>query len=252
MLFLIGLGLGPGEVTVNGLSSIKKSSKVFIEKYTTPISEEYMGFLKTLGKEIIFLERSSMEDSAKELVAKAKTEDIAILIPGDPLIATTHHLLFIVAKNLSISVKVFHASSIFSSAIAESRLDIYKFGPTTTITNWSEKYKPTSFLENIERNIKNNQHTLLLFDILNNGERTLSPKEAISIIKQSEDKLQKKVITNSKIILLGNVGCEDQVLFYGTLEEVEKLNFKTQNKFCMVIPGKISFAEAELLELLKS
>ncbi len=250
MLFLIGLGLGPGELTLNGLSSIKKSSTVFIENYTTPISKEYINFLNTLGKNIIFLERKSMEDSAKELVSKAKNEDIAVLIPGDPLIATTHHLLFIVAKNLSINVKVCHASSIFSSAIAESRLDIYKFGPTTTITNWSEKYKPTSFLENIERNIQNNQHTLLLFDIINDGERTLYPNEAISIIKKAEEKLQKKIITNH-VILLANVGCEDQVLFYGTLDEIKKLKFNTQNKFCMVVPGKISFAEAELLELLK-
>lgn len=252
MLFLIGLGLGTGEITYNGISSIKKSSKVFIENYTTPISNEYMEFLNTLGKKLIPIERSSMEDFAKDLVSQAKKEDIAILIPGDPLIATTHHLLFVVANNLSIPVKVHHSSSIFSSAIAESRLDIYKFGPTTTITNWSEKYKPTSFLETIEKNIKNNQHTLLLFDILNNGERTLFPNEAISIIEKSEEKLQRTIVSNVPVILLGNVGCEDQLLFYGTFQQIKKLKLNKQNKFCMVVPAKISFAEAELIELLKN
>ncbi|MEM0200813.1 MAG: diphthine synthase [Candidatus Micrarchaeaceae archaeon] len=251
MLFLIGLGLGPGEISINGVSTIKKCKKIFIENYTTPISEEYIFFLKSLTKKITFLERKDMEDYAKKLVSNAKEENVAILIPGDPLIATTHHLLFIIAKNLSIPIKVLHSSSVFSAAVAESRLDIYKFGPTTTLSNWSEKYKPTSFLEKIQQNIKNNQHTLLLFDIINNGERTLYPKEALSIIEKAEEKIEKKVLSNKEVILLGNLGCDNQLIFYGTLQKITEINTSGLNKFCMVIPGKISFAEAELLELIK-
>ncbi len=250
MLYLIGLGLDNGELSLNGLKALKNSKKLFLETYTTPISEEYLSFLKKQDIELILLNRSDLEENAKTLISKAKAEDIAILVPGDPLIATTHHLLLVIAKNLGVKVTIFHSSSIFSAAIAESGLDIYKFGPTTTITQWSKNYTPTSFLENIDRNLQNKQHTLLLFDIINNGERTLSIKEAASIITKAEEKLGKIIISKKKILLLENIGSKESSITYAELSVLsEKKNKKEIKKSCLIVPAQTSFAEKELLEL---
>ncbi len=248
MLYLVGLGLGEGELSLNGLIAIKNSQKLFLENYTTPISTEYTSFLRSFGKELSILKRSDLEEDAKNILFKAKDENIALLVPGDPLIATTHHLLFIIAKNLNISIEILHSSSIFSAAIAESRLDIYKFGPTTTITNWSKNYEPTSFLENIERNLKNNQHTLVLFDIINNGERTLSINEALKNIKNAENKLKRKIISDRKVLVFGNISEKDQYVAYSELTLLNDRSI-TARKLCIIVPAELSFAEKELLEL---
>ena len=46
MLYLIGLGLDNGELSLNGLKALKNSKKLFLETYTTPISEEESFFWK--------------------------------------------------------------------------------------------------------------------------------------------------------------------------------------------------------------
>ncbi len=248
MLYLVGLGIAEGELSLNAIEALKNSEKIFLENYTTPVSEKYLLFLRSFGKEITELKRSDLEENAKILLLSAKKEKIAILVPGDPLIATTHHLLLIIAKNFGIQVSILHSSSIFSAAIAESGLDIYKFGPTTTITNWSSNYKPVSFLDVIEKNIQMNLHTLVLFDIVNNGERTLSVEEAIQIIIDSEIKSQKKFLQDRKILLLSDIGSNNKKILYATLLS-EKLKKIKSKKLCMIVPAEPSFAEQELLEL---
>ncbi len=248
MLYLIGLGIAEGELSLNALEALKSSEKIFLENYTTPVSKKYLLFLQSFGKEITELKRSDLEENAKTLLLRAKKEKIAVLVPGDPLIATTHHLLLIIAKNFGVEVSILHSSSIFSAAIAESGLDIYKFGPTTTITNWSSNYKPVAFLDVIEKNLERNLHTLVLFDIINNGERTLSMEEAVQIILDSEIKSQKKLLQDRKVLLLSDIGSSDKKILYELLLS-EKLKKVKSKKLCMIVPGEPSFAEQELLEL---
>lgn len=247
MLFLIGLGISEGEISLNGLNKIKESDEIFLEQYTTPISDKYIEFIESQGKKVTKIKRSDLEENAKEILSKAVEKNISVLVPGDPLIATTHHILFLIAKNLKLKIMVFHSSSIYSAAIGESRLDLYKFGPTTTITKWTEKYKPTSFINVIEKNLKNNLHTLVLFDIINNGERTLTIQESFKIIKEAS--VGSKVdLTQKKMLLICDLGSSNQRIFYKKLDELNNLETKQYRKLCMIIPGELSFAEAELIE----
>ncbi|MGC8479845.1 MAG: diphthine synthase [Candidatus Micrarchaeia archaeon] len=247
MLFLIGLGISEGEISINGINKIKESDKIFLEQYTTPISDKYIELIESFGKKVTKIKRSDLEENAKDLLSKAVKENISILVPGDPLIATTHHILFLIAKNLNINIAVLHSSSIYSAAIGESRLDLYKFGPTTTVTKWTEKYKPTSFIDVIERNIKNKLHTLVLFDIINNGERTLNIQEAFKIIKRAS--LGKDVnLIERKMLLICDLGSYKQKIIYKKLFELNNLDMSNNSRLCMVIPGELTFAEAELIE----
>ncbi len=94
MLLLIGLGLESKDISVKGLEALRRASKVIMERYTTPIGDEYVEYLeKELGKKLVMAERSDLEENLRRTVEEAKGSDLAILIPGDPLIATTHRII---------------------------------------------------------------------------------------------------------------------------------------------------------------
>jgi hypothetical protein len=76
--------------------------------------------------------KKDLEEEQETFLEKARKNDIALFVPGDPLIATTHIDLVFEAKRRKIPVKIIHNASIFS-AIGEAGLQIYKFGKTATV-----------------------------------------------------------------------------------------------------------------------
>lgn len=56
------------------------------------------------GKEIVLADRNVVESEADSIYASAKEEDVAFLVVGDPLCATTHTDLIIRARELGIKV----------------------------------------------------------------------------------------------------------------------------------------------------
>ena len=65
------------------------------------------------------------------------------------------------AKKKGIEVKVIHNASIMN-AVAACGLQLYNFGETVSIPLWEDNWKPTSFIEKIQRNKTNGLHTLCL------------------------------------------------------------------------------------------
>ena len=85
MLFLIGVGLDTGDISVKGLDLIKSTEHVCIEQYTTKISREYLNYLKMeSGKDILELSRSDLEERLNNTLLKAKSADLAILFLRRP------------------------------------------------------------------------------------------------------------------------------------------------------------------------
>ena len=68
------------------------------------------------------------------------------------MVATTHSDIILQAKKQGIKTKIIHSSSIFS-AIAETGLQIYKFGKTTSIPYPEGKYMPTSPYKVVKDNL---------------------------------------------------------------------------------------------------
>ncbi len=247
MLFLIGLGLDKGDISEKGLQTIKRASKLFIDPYTNLVSDDYIIYLEEkTGKKVEKLSRSDLEENAIKIVDLAKNEDVAVLVSGDPLIATTHHTILDLAKSKNVEAKVIHSSSIFSAAIGESGLDIYRFGPTTTIPFWSEKYKPVSFIDVIKRNIDNNEHTLVLLDYNYKEKKPMPIEEAISLLQKAEE--QRGINLIKKILVLADLGKEDQKIFFGTIEAIlSKKEILKGKVISIIIPSNPNFAEEEAL-----
>ncbi|MCL4390641.1 SAM-dependent methyltransferase, partial [Candidatus Marsarchaeota archaeon] len=109
MLYLIGAGIGESDISIGSIEACRSASKVYYEKYTSLISESKVRLISDrIGKELVELPRSSLEEESSKIIKEAKDADIAIILSGDPMIATTHKILFIGAKKEGVKVKIGH------------------------------------------------------------------------------------------------------------------------------------------------
>lgn len=245
MLCLIGLGIS-GDITLNGRELAKKADEVYCEFYTGILQKGFKGKLeKLIGKKIKTIKREKLESNF--IVKRAVRKNVALLVPGDPLSATTHYTLVQDAKKLGIKIKIVHNSSIFTSATGKCGLQHYKFGKTATLANWKQNYKPVSALEIVEENLKSGLHTLLLLD-LDEG-KPMDAKTAFAQIEKIELKLGRKII--GKLIVLSRLGWNDEKIVYGGISELKNV-FVGKPPFCFIVPGRLHFAEEENLEEFKN
>ena len=100
-LVFIGLGLSnEKDVSLRGLEEIKSANKVFIETYTSLMPNLSMEKLEKLcGKKLETVSRRELEEeNGEKILSAAMHGKAALLVPGDPLIATTHVTLRIQAE----------------------------------------------------------------------------------------------------------------------------------------------------------
>ena len=238
-LNLIGTGLNANSITAEALEAIKASDKIYLENYTVNFPYQIKDLEKSYGVKITELERTKVEDES--ILTEAKSQNISLLVYGDSLSATTHIQLILEAKKQKIPCKVFHNASIMT-AIAETGLQLYKFGKTASMPNWAEHTnKPTSFANYIKENQSIGAHTLILTDI------GLEISPAIEQLKESAVKEELKL--PEKIIALTHAGTPQQKIFYDTQENL--INQSIEMPFCLIIPTELHFLEKEALEELK-
>ncbi len=250
MLTLVGMGLWSlGDVPLKAYWELRKCDEVYAEQYTSFMQPGILSQLQAkIGvSRISILSRTEVEDG-KKLLEKAKTKRIALIIAGDPLIATTHVSLLLDAKKKGIKTQVIHAASIYTAAAGEAGLQIYKFGKTVTLAKWREKYEPMSTYDVIEENLKRGLHTLLLIDI--DEGHPLEQAEIFEIIRKMEEKAGRKVLdAKRKIVVLSRVGSGEQKVIWGSIGELEKGKLG-KPPFVLIVPGELHFAEKDYLESL--
>ncbi len=244
MLSLIGLGLyDEKDITLRGIEEAKSADKVYIETYTSNWSGNLQNLEKLIGQKISVLSRKDLEENSQKILDEARKSRIAVLVGGDPLVATTHSALTADAKKLGIEVKIIHNASI-TSAVAETGLHIYKFGATITIP-FSEKTKgalPESVYKTIEQNKKLGLHTLCLLDIVDR--KFLTPKDAVKILLELEGKFKKRVFSsNDDVVVFSRAGGATKTIF----SKATKIN-SVDTPAVLIIPGKLHFTEKEFLK----
>ena len=251
MLFLVGLGLGKDDLSLSAMDTIRHCDLLFVESYTATLPSGYLERVEAqAGKKAEALVRGDLEERAKETVALAKDKNIVILVPGDPLIATTHGILLNEARGQGIQARVVHAPSVFSVVIGESGLDVYKFGPTATIPFWHDNYRPVSFLDLIGRNLEAGQHTLALLDLEQKTARPMRSGEAKQIVVDALRANPKSSITaGTRILLIANAARDDARTLCISIGELDSDAARQQDGklLTIVFPGKTSFAEEESL-----
>lgn len=233
MLILAGLGLYDElDINLKTVEFSKICTKIFIEKYTGIWKGNLKNLEKILGKKIYELRREDLEDKSYEIIEMAKKENIMILIQGDPLILTTHFSLIMEAIKNNVEYKVIHNSSIIN-VVAETGLHIYKFGEIITL---HKKFDAESIKKRIEKNLKNDLHTLCVSDI------DLNLSEALSILEKFLDK---------EIFIIISAGSKKEKIIYGKIADLKNLNFEGE-PFSIVIPSNnLHFTEKEAIEFFK-
>ncbi|MBI1970577.1 diphthine synthase [Candidatus Woesearchaeota archaeon] len=250
VLYFIGLGLaGPKDVTVQGLETIRKCKKVYLESYTSLLQCSREALEQEYGKEVIAAGRDLVETRAEETILKdAAQHDVAFLVVGDPFGATTHIDLFLRAQGKGIATKIIHNASIMN-AIACTGLELYKFGRTVSIVFPEKNWVPETPYSHIRDNKNRGLHTLCLLDIQRDRSKVMTIQEGLNLLLEMEQKKKEKVISgDTSVVACARIGAEDQKIAYGAIKDILQISFGSQ-PHCFIIPGKLHFKEEEMLEL---
>src|SRR2546422_6136872 len=165
-LAFIGLGLNDEKgMTLEGLEEARQADSVYGEFYTNIMPNLDLKRLeKEIGKKVEVLSRSQLEDEGGEkLLRAASRERVAFLVPGDPLIATTHVSLRLSLARMGIPSRVIHAPSIVSAVCGATGLQSYKFGKSITVPR--DQPLPRPVLHTISDTKDRGLHTLILLDV---------------------------------------------------------------------------------------
>ncbi|KAL8030702.1 hypothetical protein ABFX02_14G302600 [Erythranthe guttata] len=271
MLYVIGLGLGDEkDITLRGLESIKKCSKVYMEAYTSLLSfgltsDGLSTLEKVYGKPIIVADREMVEEKSDDMLLEAQVSDVAFLVVGDPFGATTHSDLVVRANKLGVVVKVVHNASVMN-AIGVCGLQLYRYGETVSIPFFTDTWRPDSFYEKIKRNRTLGLHTLCLLDIrvkeptlesLCRGKKVYEPPRFMTVntaieqlLEVAQNQEQPVYGEDSTCVGLARIGGEDQVIVAGSMKQLLTVDFGPP-LHCLVIVGETHPVEEEMLEFYK-
>ncbi|MDP7521058.1 MAG: diphthine synthase [Candidatus Pacearchaeota archaeon] len=234
MLYLIGLGLNADGISKYGLDVVKRCKRVYLENYTVDFPYSEGELRDVLGKKIISLNREEVE--SLKIIDEAKKMDISLLVYGSPLTATTHISLIEEAKKCKVGYKVIYNASILD-AVAETGLQIYKFGKIASMPKWKENFTPSSFMKIVQENQSMKAHSLILIDI---GLGLQEALEQLIISAKEHD------INLRRIVLCQALGTKYKKIFYEDIEELK--DYKIKSPYCIIIPSKLHFLEKEVLE----
>src|SRR5437867_10728634 len=121
----IGLGLDSERgISLEGLEEAQHAEKVFAEFYTNLMPNFNVERLqRRIGRAVRILTRKELEDdNGREIVTSAEHGRVVFLVPGDPMIATTHVSLRLALAKKGIPSRIIHGASIVSADYAATSM----------------------------------------------------------------------------------------------------------------------------------
>jgi diphthine synthase len=247
-IIFIGLGLNDEKgISLQGLEETKTADSVFIELYTSLLPDFSKKHLETIThKHIQELKRTDIEEkNAQKLIEAAKKGKTVLLVPGDPLIATTHIAIRLEANKSKIHTRIIHAASIVSAAIGLSGLHNYKFGKSVTIP-FPDNPSETPYTT-ITQNKELGLHTLCLLDIRAEQKQYLTISNALTMLLDNEKKRKKNTVTSETLAIgIARVGSKNPIVKADLVTNLLRHNFGDP-PHTIIFPGKLHFIEAEAL-----
>ncbi|KAI6046299.1 Diphthine synthase [Pisolithus marmoratus] len=249
-LYIIGLGLcDEKDITVRGLEAVKSSSRVYLEAYTSILLVNKERLEEFYGKDIIVADRDMVETQAEEILRGADTQDVSLLVVGDPFGATTHIDIVLRARSSGIPVRVIHKASIVN-AVSACGLQLYNFGQTVSLVYFTDTWKPGSFYDRIRENRGLGLHTLVLLDIkvkeqieenlarcgkIYEPPRYMSIPQAVSQLIEIESLRAENVVSPKTTLAIAlscvgsdvGTGNDQQRIVCGTLEQLSEQPLET-------------------------
>jgi diphthine synthase len=251
-IVFVGLGLHDEMgISLRGLEEVKTADNVFIELYTSLLPNfSIERFEKISGKKLYVVSRKKLEEENGEIILNAAdTGKAVLLVPGDPLIATTHVALRIQAEKTGIKTRIVHGASVLSAVIGLSGLHNYKFGKSVTIPLPSETPSETPY-EVIAQNKKFGLHTLCLLDLKVDENRYMKISEGLQLLFKIEQKRKEKIVTMDTLAVgIARAGSTNPTVKAGFLKDLLGYDFGGP-PHSIIFPGKLHFMEVEALIIL--
>ena len=249
-LVFIGLGLfDEKDISVRGVEEMKSANVVFAEFYTSVMPGVSIRKLEEIaGKGIKIVSRETLEEEGgKRLLQEAKKRRTAFLVPGDPLIATTHVDLRIRAEKQGIRTRVIHGASIVSAVVGLSGLQNYKCGRSVTIPFPEKGFVSETPYKVILENRVMGLHTLCYLDIKAEEQRYMTNREGLQSLLDTEKRKKAHVITLGTLVLgVARAGSDNPTIKAGYVGDVINHDFGDP-PHTLVFPAKLHFMEAEAL-----
>ena len=248
MLWFIGLGVsGISELSNNTISIIKNAEIVYLESFTSPISEDEKIQLKNISTGKFKVAKRWLVEDGNEILDNAKEKETVLISYGDPYIATTHLELKTRAIQDNIETKTIHSSSIISSLIGEAGLHYYKVGKVLTIMD-DPKSIITSY-NTIFDNLLNRIHSVVLLEYNEDKSFFLEPQNALSMLLDCEERQKRKIISSETFgIVASRIGKNDQRIISGNIGNLIKNKFG-EPPHSIIIPGKLHFTESDAVKM---
>lgn len=254
-LVFVGLGLHDEDgISLRGLREVKKADSVFVELHTGLMRGLKIDKLGNMVQKKVSLVSRRMleEESGAQILAAASKENTAFLVPGDPLIATTHVDLRIRAEKAGIKTRVVHGSSIISAVIGLTGLQNYKFGRSVSIPFADVGAVLETPYNVVKANLKAGLHTLCFLDMKAEETRYMDVKEALETLLALERKKGEQAITGSTLAVgVARAGSKNSAVKADFVQDLLDFDFG-EPPHSLVFPGKLHFMEVEALIQLAS
>ena len=248
MLWFVGLGIsGISELSDNTISIIKNANTVYLESFTSPISETEKEQLANMCDGEFKIAKRWLVEDGNEILENAKKREVVLISYGDPYIATTHLELKTRAVTDKIETKTIHSSSIVSSLIGEIGLQYYKVGKILTIMN-DPKSMITPY-NTISNNLLSKMHSVILLEYNEDKSFFLDPQDALSLLLDAEKIQNGKIISlDTFAIIASRIGKSDQNITSGKISNLIKKEFGNP-PHTIIIPGSLHFTESNAVKI---
>ena len=248
MLWFVGLGIsGISELSDNTISVIKNADTVYLESFTSPISETEKEQLANMCDGEFKIAKRWLVEDGNEILENAKNREVVLISYGDPYIATTHLELKTRAVTDKIETKTIHSSSIVSSLIGEIGLQYYKVGKILTIMN-DPKSMITPY-NTISNNLLSKMHSVILLEYNEDKSFFLAPQDALSLLLDAEKIQNRKIISlDTFAIIASRIGKSDQSITSGKISNLIKKEFGNP-PHTIIIPGSLHFTESNAVKI---
>lgn len=251
-LVFIGLGLYDEQgLSLRGQAEARACDRVFTELYTSVmpgLSVERLG--QIIGKPVEILSRIDVEEKAEDkILSNAKSERVAFLVAGDPMVATTHVDLRLRAHRAGIRTRIVHAASVASAAAGVTGLQSYKFGKTVTVPVSRGDGFPMSIHSSIRVNFEAGLHSLVLLEVDVENERQVTIREALEQFLALSGRTPDCVIKPETLVVgVARLEAPDMIVKASTVSELVQFEFG-KPPHCLIIPSALHFVEAEALQV---
>ncbi len=225
-IYFVGMGPSLKYLSLKALEALSKADLIIVDSYTSIVPDfSIEGLKKAIGYrpvEVITASREELEGkSIGRLIELAREKNVALLVPGDPFIATTHDAIRVEALKAGVRVEVIHGVSIYSMAPSATGLQAYKFGKMITLV-YPRGSVPCSIIDAIYDNYSRDLHTLLLFDIKLEEGLVMRINEAVNVLLSLEQHCRGVRSLGGMIgVLIAGLGTSDQFIKSDLLEKLK-------------------------------